>query len=85
MLTRRGFICGLTGVLAAPAIVRATSLMPVVPFERWLPGPTITGRFVGYDGTFDYVGSELSEITRKAFIPLIVQQYREDPLLAWLV
>ena len=27
--TRRGFIIGLTGIIAAPAIVKAASLMPV--------------------------------------------------------
>ena len=39
MIARRGFIAGLAGLLATPAIVRATSLMPVsVPK---LPGSSI--------------------------------------------
>ena len=39
--TRRGFITGLVGLIAAPAIVRASSLMPVKawPLERILGLP----------------------------------------------
>lgn len=40
MLSRRGLLTGLASLLAAPAIVRASSLMPVKelspdPFEGW--------------------------------------------------
>ena len=39
MLTRRGLIAGFAGLLAAPAIVRATSIMPV----RTLPASPLGG------------------------------------------
>lgn len=34
MIERRGFLAGLVGLVAAPAIVRASSLMPVKLIER---------------------------------------------------
>lgn len=34
MIARRGFIAGLAGLLVAPAIVRASSLMPVKVLKR---------------------------------------------------
>lgn len=37
MITRRGIITGLIGVISAPAIVRASSLMPVKTV--WWPTP----------------------------------------------
>lgn len=43
---RRGFLAGLTGFLAAPAIVRVASLMPV----SVLPEPvSVFARYSGYD------------------------------------
>lgn len=49
IVSRRGFIAGLTGIIAAPAIVRASSLMRVkpeivdrfIPFVGVRPGETI--------------------------------------------
>lgn len=50
MLSRRGLITGLISLAAAPAIVRASSLMPV---KQMLETPTLTTmRFVGYGGGF---------------------------------
>jgi hypothetical protein len=33
ILSRRGFLAGLSSLLAAPAVVRAESLMPIVPWR----------------------------------------------------
>jgi hypothetical protein len=52
IVSRRGFIGGLAGLLAAPAIVRATSLMPVKVFRRPLLDLP-ENRWVGYGGTFN--------------------------------
>lgn len=38
-LPRRSLLTGLASLLAAPAVVRASSLMPVVPIVRPLRGP----------------------------------------------
>jgi hypothetical protein len=38
MITRRGFLQGMLSVCAAPAIVRASSLMPI-----YVPRPDLTG------------------------------------------
>jgi hypothetical protein len=35
MISRRGFIGGLVGLIAAPAIVRASSLMPISIEAEW--------------------------------------------------
>jgi hypothetical protein len=37
MTTRRGFLSGILAAAVAPAIVRASSLMPVVPPKIWTP------------------------------------------------
>jgi len=89
MLTRRSVLGGVLGLLAAPAIVRASSLMPVrmwlddAPFD-WsgfysliLPGAGEA--YVPFDW------SESAAIIRKAFIPqLFVHLYRESPVLTLL-
>src|SRR5215472_6535189 len=67
VINRRGFLSGLVGVLAAPAIVRVASIMPV----KALPPELVD---------FDYGG--LVAITRKAFIPrLFVHVYARPPWL----
>lgn len=45
--TRRGFITGLIGLVAAPAIVRAASLMPVsVTTQAWLSADEMVRRLL---------------------------------------
>ena len=63
--SRRSFITGLTGLIAAPAIVRAQSLMPV-RVVKWSP-PLIEK----YPGWFVLNGAEVSrERYRKLFVML---------------
>jgi len=66
VIDRRGFLSGLVGVLAAPAIVRCASLMEL----RGVPLPANP----------DY--AELVRITKRAFTPrLQVQSYSRPPWL----
>jgi hypothetical protein len=51
--TRRGFITGLISLVAAPAIVRASSLMPVKLME-----PEVIMRFTSYGGGFSVMCEE---------------------------
>ena len=39
MINRRGLITGLISFVAAPAIVKATSIMPIKSERIWYPGP----------------------------------------------
>ena len=74
--SRRTFLTGLASLMAAPAIVRASSLMPVkvLPSVEELDALTIIMHPDMY--------AELSVITRKAFVPrLSVQIYETTPLL----
>lgn len=51
-MNRRGFLRGLTGILAAPAIVRVSALMPVKtiqPVYEWYP------MYAGYETTLPMV------------------------------
>jgi len=51
MLTsRRGFLAGLSALIVAPAIVKATNIMPVKPYEHLLlvKAPLINNRFLTY-------------------------------------
>lgn len=77
-MNRRGFLFGGATLLAAPAIVRVSVLMPIsVP--KLIPPPMLdmTPRI---GSSFS---AELAALTRRAFIPdLIVQMYQESPLLA---
>ena len=70
-ISRRGFIAGLGALIAAPAIVRASSLMPV----KALPaGSSCLSLY-----------AELCDVTRKAFVPrLFIQLYAASPALAYL-
>ena len=47
-LSRRSLITGFVGLIAAPAIVRASSLMPIKPWKPWHEGVTFkcTERFL---------------------------------------
>lgn len=50
LLTRRSLLGGIGALLAAPAIVRAASLMPV---KTWAdPHVMIRGQWIGYAGSF---------------------------------
>jgi hypothetical protein len=49
-MNRRGFITGLTGLLVAPAIVRASSLMPVSVVSWDTPTAGCFVRHYGWDG-----------------------------------
>ena len=72
ILPRRSFLTGLASFIAAPAIVRAASLMPVRGIvQDW--------RYVAHVAHLDYL--ELAAITRKAFLPgLFVQLYETAPI-----
>lgn len=78
--SRRSFLLGLGATLvAAPAVVRAASLMPV----RGVILP-VDWRYAVRAANVDY--EELTAITRKAFVPrLLVQVYESSPLLAELL
>ena len=51
MIGRRGFITGLVSLVAAPAIVRAGSLMPVKLMiePRWYSHDEVVARYMGVD------------------------------------
>ena len=74
ILRRREFLVGLvSAAFAAPAIVRAASIMPVKQMLVLGPGDRLP-----------YLASpmDIMAVTRKAFVPrLYVQLWRENPLL----
>ena len=76
ILSRRKFLRGLGAALAAPVIVRAASLMPIkAPPIQLAPSP-------GYASLYE----ELTDITRKAFVPRVyIQIYRADPLMQFIL
>jgi hypothetical protein len=77
MLTRRGFVSALVGIIAAPAIVRIDNIMPVKAVKA------IDLTSIGFR---PLLHEELIAVTRKAFIPrLVVQLYKATPLLAALI
>lgn len=90
--SRRGFLAGLGSLfVAAPAIVRATSLMPV---KAWSPTNPATNPYwsdIGPESTRlliermnDDLYGNLAAVTRKAFVPrLYVQIYKASPILKW--
>jgi hypothetical protein len=85
--SRRSFITGLISLVAAPAIVRVGSLMPVKTMAMIDPVGTFN---VPLDPTDCVIGNgyitELASMTRKAFLPnLFVQLYKVDPLLQKLL
>ena len=71
--SRRSFITGLAALVATPAIVRASSLMPVRGLIMDVPKLV-----VNYD-----IYAELANVTRQAFVPrLYVQLYHASPMMA---
>lgn len=68
---------------AAPAIVRADSLMRVIPIDTVL---ATVGPEEDLLVRLGRLREELQWITRRAFVPkLVVQLYRESPLTAQLL
>ena len=79
LMNRRAFLRGAALFVAAPAIVRATSLMDIAP---WAESRAVSWGWRGYNGN---IALELAAITRKAFVPgLFVQLYQASPVLAAL-
>lgn len=75
LLHRRTFLTGLGALIAAPAIVRVASLMPV----RGIVMPTLEESMTLVMSQDMY--AELAAVTRKAFVPrLFVQIYETDHL-----
>lgn len=86
MLDRRGFLTGLFSAFAAPAIVRASSIMPVKVM------PTLAGleeelqAEMGNLPNASALQAELSAVVRRAFVPrLLVQIYQASPLTSALL
>lgn len=79
--SRRGFLFGLTAsIIAAPAIVRAASLMPV----RGIIAPiSLDGVQLQFTQPSPFpVWQELAEITRQAFLPRMHRQLYSSTDLA---
>ena len=76
--SRRGFITGLISLVAAPAIVRVSSLMPVKAMT-WRD--VVRAADVEYSIIPESIYKDLVDITRKAFVPrLYVQLHAQNPL-----
>ncbi len=77
-MNRRGFLTGLVSALAAPAIVRASSLMPVrvMPDTDWLDAAYAMTR----DQMTKNLYGDLIDTTRKAIVPRLFVQLRTAPL-----
>ena len=81
MLTRRSFLGGL---LAAPAIVRPETIMPVSSGildwlkSKWSPEEAVKSEI-------PLLYEELQALTRRAFVPkLIVEIYKQSPCFDYL-
>jgi hypothetical protein len=73
-MDRRSFLKGIFGLIAAPAIVKSEIIMPVKKI--------ITDPIIITNGGTGVTYAEIAHITRKAFIPkLIEQQYQQSA--AW--
>lgn len=87
MTTRRGFITGLISLVAAPAIVRASSLMPVkvLPPDDLLD--LLKRRIADVEAEAfrnirNNLYGELTEITQKSFVPRLMEQVHDQtPIL----
>lgn len=72
ILPRRKFLLGVASLVCAPAVVRASSLMPVISVAE----ASGSGIF-----TASMWGSELTLIARKAFLPdAYVRAYGVNPI-----
>lgn len=74
--SRRGFLAGLVSALAAPAIVRAASLMPVkaMSIEDLLRMRMEDAYEITRQQIANNLYGELTDITRKAFVPRLFAQ-----------
>ena len=82
--TRRSFIGSMIALVAAPAIVRVGSIMPVKVMEP-VYGTTIPTNFK-VEHWVKEIEPELDRIVRELCIPQeIVQLYRQNPLLSLLL
>lgn len=83
--SRRGFIAGLGALfVAAPAIVRAASIMPVkaISFEDLLRERMDEAYRITRDSISENLYGSLTNVTRAAFVPrLFVQTWFASPLL----
>jgi hypothetical protein len=70
-LSRRGLLGGLIGIIAAPAIVRATSLMPVKALEQEIGFDALLGPGdrAPYLASANDLAARLQAVTRRAFLP----------------
>jgi hypothetical protein len=88
LIPRRAFLTGILSTLAAPAVVRATSIMPVKALPlNWLDEAYRITKAELDDRLYgNYVWSDLIVMTRQAFVPrLFVQMYDANPTLAALM
>ena len=73
--SRRSFLTGLASIIAVPAIVRVSSLMPI---RGIIMNSVLMTRGVP-------VWADLCDVTRQAFVPrLFIQLYETDPFLSTL-
>jgi hypothetical protein len=73
MATRRAFIAGLASLLVAPAIVRASSLMPIAPLR-----PTADETLLALlEAHLKRAEAELAKVYEDAII------YGRGPMLSW--
>lgn len=80
-MNRRGFLKSCLALGAAPMIVRADSLMKLVPFDTGII--TLDYSIVMNPIPQTFIEEELAEITRRAFVPkMIVQIYNNSPMMA---
>ena len=78
MLNRRSLITGLISLVAAPAIVRPTSIMPIKALPAVEDLDTLARkRFV------DCLDACLVDVTRQAFVPRLFAQIYCADLWAW--
>jgi hypothetical protein len=85
VLTRRGLIGSLISLAAAPAIVRASSLMPVKVMDADLLGVVEHYDISHIVPIHPSMYDDLVSVTRKAFVPrLFVQMQFASPALRYL-
>jgi len=74
--SRRGFITGLISLVAAPAIVRVASIMPVKAMADFDPFPFPPGAYWASP-------QDIAAVVRRAFVPrFYVDLCKDVPLLA---
>ncbi|MGA2045614.1 MAG: hypothetical protein ABSG83_19875 [Roseiarcus sp.] len=83
IMPRRKFLVGLVGLVAAPMVVKASSLMPVRTFENSLLIVDIS--WDAYCGEYKRIlGLQLTG--HRAYLsPELVQMYRQNPMIATIM